>query len=307
MNKKKETLNLPENEIFLSMINADFKKNIREDYSGIEELAESIRKHGQLEPVGIDGNNNLIYGFRRFKAVKEILKWDSIKYVRIELDKKDRETIQLVENIHRADLTDYEIAESLHTLKKKEKLSDKELGERIGKTLKWVNDKISHYKTAKTIPEAKYITSSVVSEVRALEEEQKKNLLKKAKDENLSVKKTRDLANELKPENSRRREFEKQVNEPEENSRQREKKPPKLTQKRERELNKIRFEEKRFCEEAKPDSVYIIAPDSTAKSGYCLKYEYEFNQKTGFNLTQKIGQILEMNDEGFTYLIESLA
>lgn len=218
MSKKDEVLNLSENEMFLSMINADFKKNIREDYSDIEELAESIRKHGQLEPVGIDGNNNLIYGFRRFKAIKEILKRNSIRFVRIALDKKDRETIQLVENIHRADLTDYEIAESLHTLKKKEKLSDKELGERIGKTLKWVNDKISHYKTAETIPEAKYITSSVVNEVRALEEKQKRDLLTKAKDENLTVKETRDFAKEFKPENSRRRESEKMVNEPEKES-----------------------------------------------------------------------------------------
>ncbi len=306
MSKKKEALDVSVNEILLSMVKADFKKNIREDYSGIEELAESIRKHGQLEPVGIDANDNLIYGFRRFKAVKEILKWDSIKFVKIELDKKDRETIQLVENIHRTDLTDYEIAETLNSLKKKEKLSDKELAGKIGKSEKWVNEKISHYMIAENTPEAKILPSSIVNETRSLKTEEQKKLLKKAKEEKLSVKKTRELAKKEKDEKIRRRISEKPVNEPEENSRQREKKTPKLTKDRIIELNQIRSGY-RFHEDGKLSSVYVITLDATAKSGYCLEYEYEFNEKTSFSRTRKIGQILEMNDEGFTYLIDSLA
>ena len=38
----------------------------------IEELIESVRTHGQLNPVHIDNRNGLIDGYRRFEALKAI-------------------------------------------------------------------------------------------------------------------------------------------------------------------------------------------------------------------------------------------
>lgn len=199
--KKKAVLNLSENEIPLSLITADEKENVRSDYRELKELADSIRKHGQLEPVGIDENNNLIYGFRRFKAIKEILNLDSIKYVRVKMKEETREVIQLVENIHRSDLTDYELAGTLNRLKESKDLSDRELSELIGKSLKWVNDKISHYKIAENVETARSLPTSLVNEARSLPEEKQKEILKEAKEKKLSQKETRE-----KVKNSRQRE-----------------------------------------------------------------------------------------------------
>jgi ParB family chromosome partitioning protein len=59
---------------------------IRKDAGDIEGLAESIRKHGLLEPIGIDEYYHLIFGARRLEACADILKWKTIPCVTLQLD-----------------------------------------------------------------------------------------------------------------------------------------------------------------------------------------------------------------------------
>ena len=75
-------------EIEIKEIKVDFKKNVRHSYNAqeLDELASSIKSQGQLQPIGIDEKDNLVYGFRRYKAIKEILKQTKIKYVRVSFD-----------------------------------------------------------------------------------------------------------------------------------------------------------------------------------------------------------------------------
>lgn len=129
-------------EIDLEEIRVNFKKNVRTDYNELEHLARSIKEDGQLQPIGLDEKNNLIYGFRRYKAIKEILKLKKIKFVRVSFDNLD--VIQLVENIQREDLSDYEIAKSLSKLKKELNATNKDLSLRLNKSEKWIEDKIKH-------------------------------------------------------------------------------------------------------------------------------------------------------------------
>lgn len=129
-------------EIDLEEVKVNFKKNVRTDYNELEELARSIKEDGQLQPIGLDDKDNLIYGFRRYKAIKEILKLKKIKFVRVSFDNLD--VIQLVENIQREDLSDYEIAKSLSKLKKELKATNKDLSLRLNKSEKWIEDKIKH-------------------------------------------------------------------------------------------------------------------------------------------------------------------
>ena len=102
-------------EIDLEEVKVNFKKNVRTDYNELEELARSIKEDGQLQPIGLDDKDNLIYGFRRYKAIKEILKLKKIKF-----------------------------AKSLSKLKKELNATNKDLSLRLNKSEKWIEDKIKH-------------------------------------------------------------------------------------------------------------------------------------------------------------------
>ncbi|MBN2554136.1 MAG: ParB/RepB/Spo0J family partition protein [Spirochaetales bacterium] len=94
------------------------KKRIRRDLGDIEGLMESLKVHGQLAPIIINRNYELIAGFRRLQAVKR-LGWKTIEAVIV-----DRETdqqkleIEMEENIQRRDLSAEEIAEGMARLQK---------------------------------------------------------------------------------------------------------------------------------------------------------------------------------------------
>lgn len=75
-------------------------------------LSESISKRGLINPITIHVDGELIAGERRLRVIKE-LRWPEVE-VRIfeKLDPKDREIIQLEENVRRKDLTWQEEATS---------------------------------------------------------------------------------------------------------------------------------------------------------------------------------------------------
>jgi ParB family chromosome partitioning protein len=175
-------------EIDLKEVKVNFKKNVRTDYNELEELARSIKKDGQLQPIGLDDKDNLIYGFRRYKAIKEILKLKKIKFVRVSFE--NLEEIQLVENIQREDLSDYEIAKSLSKLKKKDNATNKDLSLRLNKTEKWIEDKIKHNDLIKEtlshvdvgkIAELEDIPTSLVNETRKLNPKERAKVLTSGK------------------------------------------------------------------------------------------------------------------------------
>ena len=180
------------------------ENNVRETYENLEGLAETIKREGLIQPVVLDYSGNLIAGFRRFKAITEILKWKEIPAIRKAVTKENRILIQLLENVQREDLTDYEYAVNLKKLKESENASDEELGKMIGKSKKWVNDKLTHFKIAAKIKEARTLPTSSVMETRGLDEKSQKAVLDKAEKNSLPVKKIRD---EVEKEKSRRRDF----------------------------------------------------------------------------------------------------
>jgi ParB family chromosome partitioning protein len=90
------------------------ESNTRKDLSagtedaGIEDLANSIKEKGLLNPIIVrkkdDGSYDLIAGQRRFLACQK-LGWESIPaIVRDIADDTDATIISLVENVHRADM-----------------------------------------------------------------------------------------------------------------------------------------------------------------------------------------------------------
>jgi ParB-like chromosome segregation protein Spo0J len=88
----------------------------REDFGDVEALAESIRSHGLLHPIVVDGALNHVAGERRLRAVRA-LGWTDTEVTFIgSLSEAERRAIELEENLRRKDLTAWERSKELTTL-----------------------------------------------------------------------------------------------------------------------------------------------------------------------------------------------
>lgn len=95
----------------LSIDDIVVKKRVRHDMGDLTLLMASLRKHGQLNPIIVTGNNELIAGHRRLQSAKE-LGWSTVEVVRLDnLDNVERIQLELDENIQRKELLPDEIQE----------------------------------------------------------------------------------------------------------------------------------------------------------------------------------------------------
>jgi ParB family chromosome partitioning protein len=124
-------------EIMLEEIEVNpFQPRSHFDQSAIEELAESIRVHGIIQPITVrrlaSHQYQLISGERRFQASK-IAGLKAIPvYLRTANDQQMLE-MALIENIQRENLNAIEIALSYQRLMTECSLRQEELGDRVGK------------------------------------------------------------------------------------------------------------------------------------------------------------------------------
>lgn len=82
----------------------------------LQELADNIRQHGQINPIVVrpkNGRYELIGGERRLQAVRDVLKLKDIDCLIKDVSDEKAALTALVDNINRADLSDYEIAHAL--------------------------------------------------------------------------------------------------------------------------------------------------------------------------------------------------
>lgn len=70
----------------------------------IRELVASMKAHGQIQSVLVTPDNELVAGFRRYHAAKE-LGWDEIK---AEVTEGDPKVVNLIENMNRESLSLWE-------------------------------------------------------------------------------------------------------------------------------------------------------------------------------------------------------
>jgi len=105
------------------------------DESRLQELADSIKEKGILEPLmvrRVDQGYELVVGERRWRAAQKA----GLKEVPVLVkDLADREALEisLIENIQREDLNPIEEAEAFKHLMEEFNLSQEELAQRIGK------------------------------------------------------------------------------------------------------------------------------------------------------------------------------
>jgi ParB family chromosome partitioning protein len=88
------------------------RRRVRRNLGDVTALAESLRKHGLLNPIVVTGENELIAGHRRLEAARK-LGWARIPArVISEEDEADLVEMEIDENTQRKDLTSDELAEA---------------------------------------------------------------------------------------------------------------------------------------------------------------------------------------------------
>lgn len=75
----------------------------RENYGDIEELVNSIREKGVIQPITLNSNMKLLAGGRRFRASTELGLTTIPAIIRDAVDDVDELEIELIENTHRKD------------------------------------------------------------------------------------------------------------------------------------------------------------------------------------------------------------
>ena len=107
------------------------------DKDALEELSESIKENGLLQPILVreygEGRYQIIAGERRFRACK-LAELTEIPAIVLDRDDKAAAQIALIENIQREDLNPLEEAMAYRALKEEYDMTQEELSERIGKS-----------------------------------------------------------------------------------------------------------------------------------------------------------------------------
>jgi ParB family chromosome partitioning protein len=120
------------------------RENIRKDSTtGIEDLAESLRQHGLLQPITVytDGDKYIVKtGHRRFKACQRLYQTERERFHSIRCIISNAENIaviQLVENVQRENLSQIDLYNALCALKE-QGMSNRQIAEVIGKAETYV-------------------------------------------------------------------------------------------------------------------------------------------------------------------------
>ena len=107
------------------------------DEDALNELADSIKKHGLIMPIVVnemqDGKYMIIAGERRYRASR-IAGKTKIPVVVRAYDERQIKEISLIENLQREDLNPIEAATAMKQLMDEYHLTQEELAERIGKS-----------------------------------------------------------------------------------------------------------------------------------------------------------------------------
>src|SRR5580658_5419615 len=118
---------------------------LRDELTGIEDLARSIEQNGLLQPVvvrPVESTFEIVAGNRRFAACSK-LGWSKMLCNVMELDDKEAFQLSLVENIQRRTLNPLEEAAALRRYVSELGYGGvTELGRRIGKSQEYITRRI---------------------------------------------------------------------------------------------------------------------------------------------------------------------
>lgn len=181
-----------------------FQPRTQFDEESLDELAESIKELGVIQPITVrelsNGHYQLITGERRLRAAKLAGLEKIPAYTRLADDNELLE-IALVENIQREDLNAIEIAISYQRLIEECNLTQENLSQRIGKKRATVSNYLRLLKLPAEIQLAIREKKISMGHARALisieEPKDQLSIFYRISDEDLSVRKVEELVRDL--------------------------------------------------------------------------------------------------------------
>jgi ParB family chromosome partitioning protein len=181
-----------------------FQPRTHFDQEALNELSESIKVHGIIQPITVRrlaaNQYQLISGERRFQASKLAGLKSIPAYIRSADDQQMLE-MALIENIQRENLNAIEISLSYQRLISECHLKQEELGERVGKNRATVTNYLRLLKLPPDIQIAVRDNRISMGHARAIinveNPDQQLYIFKKAVAEDLSVRKVEELVREL--------------------------------------------------------------------------------------------------------------
>jgi ParB family transcriptional regulator, chromosome partitioning protein len=193
------------NEISIEEIETNpFQPRTHFDKDALQELSESIKVHGIIQPITVRklarNQYQLISGERRFQASKLAGLTSIPAYIRSADDQQMLE-MALIENIQRENLNPIEISLSYQRLISECNLKQEELGERVGKNRSTVTNYLRLLKLPPDIQIALRDNKISMGHARAIinvdNADSQLFIVKKILAEDLSVRKVEELAREL--------------------------------------------------------------------------------------------------------------
>jgi len=199
-------------DISISQIEANpFQPRDQFDEIALDELAESIKMHGLIQPVtlrklGFD-KYQLITGERRFRAAQIAGLSEIPAYIRIANDEEMLEWA-LIENIHREDLNPIEIALSYQRLVDECKLTQAQLSEKVNSKRTTVTNYLRLLKLPDMIQKALKEERLSMGHARAIagieEADRQMRIFNMIIDKDLSVREVEKLAKETAHEKTKK-------------------------------------------------------------------------------------------------------
>jgi len=134
---------------------ATTSKNPRSRLLGLDELAQSIRAYGLLQPLVLrpvgDNHFELVAGHRRLAAVTS-LGWSSVPAIVREADADEAYLLTLVENLQRADLSAREEATALELLLRERNWSTRQVAHAIKRSPAYVSKRLRVFEDSVLAP-----------------------------------------------------------------------------------------------------------------------------------------------------------
>ncbi|MFA4016085.1 MAG: hypothetical protein RUDDFDWM_001186 [Candidatus Fervidibacterota bacterium] len=186
-----------------------FQPRHKMDQKALQELADSIRVHGILQPVvvrQVEDGYQLVTGERRWRAAM-LAGMKKLPAVIRQCDDQEMIEFALIENLQREDINPIEEAEAYFQLARRFGMTQEEIAARVGKSRAAVANTMRLLQLPEPIKEA--IRNGELSEghgraLLALEEEQKMlHAFSLVQRHNLSVRQTEELVQRLKTKEQR--------------------------------------------------------------------------------------------------------
>lgn len=137
---------------------------------GLDELAESIRRHGILQPLSVRRQGNgyqLIAGERRLRAAM-LAGVTDIPCILMSMDDQESALVAMIENLHRQDLHYIEEAQGLRRLQEDYGMSQEQIARLLGKSQSSVANKLRLLKHSDQVLQALRETELTERHARAL-------------------------------------------------------------------------------------------------------------------------------------------